>query len=148
MARGTGAARGRLGENLAIARVRRKESQRLWAQRLEMRVGQDGADATLDNALSMCALFSLKRDEAVGRGGAGRCGGVVLEGALQALRRDRPRHGVAGRANRPGFSQGAKRRVFCRALEGPAEGLALNAGDGLRVFYAACWRSMAASSCR
>ena len=32
----------------------------------QMRVGEDGADATLDNALSMCALFSLKRDEAVG----------------------------------------------------------------------------------
>ena len=32
----------------------------------QMRVGQDGADATMDNALSMCALFSLKRDDAVG----------------------------------------------------------------------------------
>jgi serine/threonine-protein kinase HipA len=31
----------------------------------QMRVGDDGADATLDNALSMCALFGLKRDEAV-----------------------------------------------------------------------------------
>ena len=28
----------RLGENLAIARVRRKESQRLWAQRLGVSV--------------------------------------------------------------------------------------------------------------
>ncbi len=32
----------------------------------QMRVGEDGADSTLDNALSMCALFALKRDEAVG----------------------------------------------------------------------------------
>jgi serine/threonine-protein kinase HipA len=31
----------------------------------QMRVGDDGADATLDNALSQCALFSLKRNEAV-----------------------------------------------------------------------------------
>ena len=30
-----------------------------------MFVGVDGADATLDNALSMCTLFSLKRDDAV-----------------------------------------------------------------------------------
>jgi serine/threonine-protein kinase HipA len=32
----------------------------------QMRVGDDGADSTLDNALSMCALFALKRDAAVG----------------------------------------------------------------------------------
>ena len=32
----------------------------------QMRVGAAGADSTLDNALSMCALFSLKRDAAVG----------------------------------------------------------------------------------
>ena len=31
----------------------------------QMFVGVDGADATLDNALSMCTLFSLKRDDAV-----------------------------------------------------------------------------------
>ena len=31
----------------------------------QMRVGADGADATLDNALSESAMFSLKRDEAV-----------------------------------------------------------------------------------
>jgi len=30
----------------------------------QMRVGTEGADATLDNALSMSALFSLKKDEA------------------------------------------------------------------------------------
>jgi serine/threonine-protein kinase HipA len=31
----------------------------------QMRVGESGADSTLENALSMCALFSLKKDEAV-----------------------------------------------------------------------------------
>ena len=31
----------------------------------QMRVGDDGADSTLDNALSMCTLFSLKRDAAI-----------------------------------------------------------------------------------
>jgi serine/threonine-protein kinase HipA len=31
----------------------------------QMRVGQDDADATIDNALSMCAQFGLKRDAAV-----------------------------------------------------------------------------------
>jgi serine/threonine-protein kinase HipA len=31
----------------------------------QMRVGDDGADATLDNALSQCTLFSLKRNDAV-----------------------------------------------------------------------------------
>jgi serine/threonine-protein kinase HipA len=29
-----------------------------------MRVGEQEADATLDNAMSMCTLFALKRDEA------------------------------------------------------------------------------------
>jgi serine/threonine-protein kinase HipA len=31
----------------------------------QMRVGESGADSTLENALSMCTLFSLKKDEAV-----------------------------------------------------------------------------------
>jgi len=31
----------------------------------QMRVGEQEADATLDNALSMCTLFALKRDQAV-----------------------------------------------------------------------------------
>ncbi|KNZ31315.1 MAG: phosphatidylinositol kinase [Methylibium sp. NZG] len=31
----------------------------------QMRVGDDGADATLENALSMCPMFALKRDAAV-----------------------------------------------------------------------------------
>ena len=30
----------------------------------QMRVGEDEADSTLDNAMSMCALFALKKDEA------------------------------------------------------------------------------------
>jgi serine/threonine-protein kinase HipA len=31
----------------------------------QMRVGESGADSTVENALSMCTLFSLKKDEAV-----------------------------------------------------------------------------------
>ncbi|HYE40081.1 MAG TPA: HipA domain-containing protein, partial [Ramlibacter sp.] len=31
----------------------------------QMRVGRDEADSTIDNALSMCAMFALKKNEAV-----------------------------------------------------------------------------------
>jgi transcriptional regulator with XRE-family HTH domain len=56
---------GRLGENLAVARVRRKESQRLWAQRLGVSVPtlirMERGDAGVGMGIYATALWLIGR---------------------------------------------------------------------------------------
>ncbi|HVH43766.1 MAG TPA: hypothetical protein VM925_15535 [Labilithrix sp.] len=59
----------RLGENLAIARIRRKEPQRLWAQRLGVSVPtlirMERGDARVAMGIYATALWMMGRVEAL-----------------------------------------------------------------------------------
>jgi transcriptional regulator with XRE-family HTH domain len=59
----------RLGENLAIARVRRKESQRLWAQRLSVSVPtlirMEQGDPSVSMGVYATALWLMGRVQAM-----------------------------------------------------------------------------------
>jgi len=59
----------RLGENLAVARIRRKESQRLWAQRLAVSVPtlirMEQGDPSVSAGIYATALWLIGRAQAL-----------------------------------------------------------------------------------
>jgi len=83
-----------LGENLAIARARRKESQRAWAQRIGVSVPTlirlEKGDPTVSMAAYASALWLMGRVQALAEVAAPAADLGALELDLREARRRRP----------------------------------------------------------
>src|SRR2546425_12828539 len=83
-----------LGENLAIARARRKESQRAWAQRIGVSVPTlirlEKGDPTVSMGAYVSALWLMGRGEALAEGAAPGADLGALELGVGQARRRRP----------------------------------------------------------
>jgi len=97
-----------LGENLAIARVRRKESQRAWAQRIGISVPTlirlENGDPTVSMGAYASALWLMGRVQTLADAAAPSADLGALERDLREARRRRPVHkpaSVAGKLSSP-----------------------------------------------
>src|SRR2546427_10549431 len=83
-----------LGENLAVARVRRKESQRAWAQRIGVSVPTlirlEKGDPTVSMGAYASALWLMGRVQALAEVAAPAAGLGALERDVREARRRRP----------------------------------------------------------
>lgn len=87
------AALARLGEHLALARVRRQESQRAWAQRLGVSVPTlarlERGDPGVSAGILATALWMVGRTQALGDLAAPELDAGALELDIRAARRTR-----------------------------------------------------------
>lgn len=87
------AALARLGESLAIARVRRKEAQRQWAQRLGISVPtlirMERGDPSVSMGIYATALWMLGRSTALGDLAAPEMDTGALEADVRAAKNTR-----------------------------------------------------------
>ncbi|QHE74725.1 helix-turn-helix domain-containing protein [Hydrogenophaga sp. PBL-H3] len=83
----------RLGEHLALARVRRQESQRAWAQRLGVSIPTlarlERGDAGVSAGILATALWMVGRTQALGDLAAPEQDAGALELDIRAARRTR-----------------------------------------------------------
>jgi transcriptional regulator with XRE-family HTH domain len=83
----------RLGENLALARVRRKESQRQWSQRLGVSVPTlirlERGDPSVSIGIYVTALWMMGRANALGELADPETDLGALEADVRAARRTR-----------------------------------------------------------
>ena len=83
----------RLGENLALARLRRKESQRQWAQRIGISaptlVRMERGDPSVSGGIYATALWMMGRVQALGALASPDQDTGALEADVRAARRTR-----------------------------------------------------------
>jgi transcriptional regulator with XRE-family HTH domain len=95
-----------LGENLAIARSRRKESQRAWAQRIGISVPTlirlERGDPTVSMGAYASALWLMGRAQALADAAAPATDLGALELDVRSARRRRPLPAAASVSARPG----------------------------------------------
>jgi DNA-binding XRE family transcriptional regulator len=83
-----------LGENLAIARARRKESQREWAERIGISlptlIKLEKGDPTVSMGAYLSALWLIGRAQALAKIAAPEHDLIALEQDVRDLRKPRP----------------------------------------------------------